>query len=270
MFGYGFLAVVLVLYLAAIGLSGGEVGLLLGLTLLGDAARLAVADHARGPDRTAPRADRRGDPDAPRGVRVRRHPGVRGAPRRGHHRRRQPRAATRWARSSRSSRRRWPSSCPHGTGPACSPGTSSRLVRDGRRHAGGRRGVAAGDQRRREPGGRLPGRASSATRSPAARWRCCSPACRRRWRSRPATSPTRPSGIAWACIARGVVVLRLSALFALDAFAGGFAIQGFIAFWFNSALRRGPGDARRDPLGGQRPRRVLGPCRRSAGRPASG
>lgn len=38
MFGYGFLAVVLVLYLSAIGLSGGEVGLLLGLTLLGDAA----------------------------------------------------------------------------------------------------------------------------------------------------------------------------------------------------------------------------------------
>ncbi len=29
------------------------------------------------------------------------------------------------------------------------------------------------------------------------------------------------------------VVLRLSALFALDAFAGGFAIQSFIAFWFN-------------------------------------
>jgi len=30
------------------------------------------------------------------------------------------------------------------------------------------------------------------------------------------------------------VVLRLSALFALDAFAGGFAIQGFIAFWFQN------------------------------------
>jgi len=37
MFGYGFLAVVLVLYLAAIGLSGAEIGLLLALTLLGDA-----------------------------------------------------------------------------------------------------------------------------------------------------------------------------------------------------------------------------------------
>ncbi len=47
MFGYGFLAVVLVLYLTAIGLSGGEVGLLLGLTLLGDAAlSLWLTTHA--------------------------------------------------------------------------------------------------------------------------------------------------------------------------------------------------------------------------------
>ena len=47
MFGYGFLAVVLVLYLAAIGLSGGEVGLLLGLTLLGDAGvSLWLTTHA--------------------------------------------------------------------------------------------------------------------------------------------------------------------------------------------------------------------------------
>jgi MFS family permease len=47
MFGYGFLAVVLVLYLTAIGLSGGEVGLLLALTLLGDAAvSLWLTTHA--------------------------------------------------------------------------------------------------------------------------------------------------------------------------------------------------------------------------------
>lgn len=38
MFGYGLLAVVLVLYLDEIGLSAGEIGLLLTLTLLGDAA----------------------------------------------------------------------------------------------------------------------------------------------------------------------------------------------------------------------------------------
>ncbi len=47
MFGYGFLAVVLVLYLSSIGLSGGEVGLLLALTLLGDAAvSLWLTTHA--------------------------------------------------------------------------------------------------------------------------------------------------------------------------------------------------------------------------------
>jgi MFS family permease len=47
MFGYGFLAVVLVLYLSAIGLSGGETGLLLGLALLGDAAvSLWLTTHA--------------------------------------------------------------------------------------------------------------------------------------------------------------------------------------------------------------------------------
>jgi MFS family permease len=47
MFGYGFLAVVLVLYLSAIGLSGGEVGLLLALTLLGDAGvSLWLTTHA--------------------------------------------------------------------------------------------------------------------------------------------------------------------------------------------------------------------------------
>ena len=38
MFGYGFLSVVLVLYLAQRSLSEGEIGLLLTLTLAGDAA----------------------------------------------------------------------------------------------------------------------------------------------------------------------------------------------------------------------------------------
>ena len=47
MFGYGFLAVVLVLYLAALGLSGPAIGVLLALTLLGDAAvSLWLTTHA--------------------------------------------------------------------------------------------------------------------------------------------------------------------------------------------------------------------------------
>jgi MFS family permease len=47
MFGYGLLAVVLVLYLDAIGLSAADIGLLLALTLLGDAAvSLWLTTHA--------------------------------------------------------------------------------------------------------------------------------------------------------------------------------------------------------------------------------
>ena len=47
MFGYGLLAVVVVLYLDAVGFSGAEIGLLLTLTLLGDAAiSLWLTTHA--------------------------------------------------------------------------------------------------------------------------------------------------------------------------------------------------------------------------------
>jgi predicted MFS family arabinose efflux permease len=47
MFGYGFLSTVLVLYLTSLGLSGGDIGLLLALTLLGDAAiSLWLTTHA--------------------------------------------------------------------------------------------------------------------------------------------------------------------------------------------------------------------------------
>jgi MFS family permease len=47
LFGYGLLAVVLVLYLDAIGLTAGEIGVLLALTLLGDAAiSLWLTTHA--------------------------------------------------------------------------------------------------------------------------------------------------------------------------------------------------------------------------------
>lgn len=47
MFGYGLLAIVLVLYLTSIGLSGAEIGVLLTLTLLGDAAiSLWLTTHA--------------------------------------------------------------------------------------------------------------------------------------------------------------------------------------------------------------------------------
>jgi MFS family permease len=47
LFGYGLLSLVLVLYLTSLGLSGGQIGLLLALTLLGDAAiSLWLTTHA--------------------------------------------------------------------------------------------------------------------------------------------------------------------------------------------------------------------------------
>ena len=49
-------------------------------------------------------------------------------------------------------------------------------------------------------------------------------------RDRP-PEPTRPTGIAGLCRSRAVV-RKLSALFALDAFGGGFVIQSFTAYWF--------------------------------------
>ena len=90
MFGYGLLAVVLVLYLDALGLSGGEIGLLLTLTLLGDAAiSLWLTTHADRLGRRRVLARRRGA-GARRRARLRGHARVRRAARRGDDRRHQP------------------------------------------------------------------------------------------------------------------------------------------------------------------------------------
>ena len=51
MFAYGFLSVVLVLYLAQLGLSQGLIGLLLSLTLFGDSVISPMDDNCRGPCR---------------------------------------------------------------------------------------------------------------------------------------------------------------------------------------------------------------------------
>jgi MFS family permease len=55
--------------------------------------------------------------------------------------------------------------------------------------------------------------------------------------ARPAAAPVRSTlGLHRS---RGVV-LRLSALFSLDAFAGGFVVQSFVAWWFHSRFGVGP------------------------------
>ena len=59
MFGYGFLAVVLVLYLAALGLDPLTIGLVLTLTLVGDTLISLWLTTQRRSDRASPGARRR-------------------------------------------------------------------------------------------------------------------------------------------------------------------------------------------------------------------
>ena len=56
------------------------------------------------------------------------------------------------------------------------------------------------------------------------------------------------------------VVRKLSALFALDSFGGGFVIQSFAAYWFYLRFGVDPGIARRDLLLCQHPRRDCRHC----------
>ena len=128
--------------------------------------------------------------------------------------------------------------------PRCSPGTSSPAPSRPRRarspaacsaEALQRAGVA--------PLAELPAplrrlRRRPASPSPCSRCRL-SPAVEARRAE--AAAPRARSGSTGS---RGVV-LRLSALFSLDAFAGGFVVQSFVAWWFHRALRRGAGAPRR-------------------------
>ena len=59
------------------------------------------------------------------------------------------------------------------------------------------------------------------------------------------------------------VVLRLSALFALDAFGGGFVVQSFAAYWFHLRFGVDPADAGRDLLLGRTCSPACRPCSRS-------
>ncbi len=232
LFGYGFLAVVLVLYLSAIGLSGVETGLLLGLTLLGDAAvSLWLTTHA----------DRIG----------RRRVLVAGA------------ALMLGAGIAFTATTLLPvllvaatlgviSPSGNEVGPflAVEQASLSQLVPDTRRTSlfawyqlAGSFATAAGTL----AGGAVAQAAISAGAQPAEAYRTVitgyalvgvllgalfllvSPRVEvDRARLRDGTVASR-LGLHRS---KGVV-LRLSALFALDAFAGGFAIQSFIAFWFH-------------------------------------
>ena len=87
--------------------------------------------------------------------------------------------------------------------------------------------------------------------------------CRADGSKRRSPAPARPPQVAR-------VVFRLSALFALDAFAGGFVIQSLIAYWFHLRWGVEPallgGDLLRRPTSSPRSRR----WRRPGWRPGSG
>ena len=72
-----------------------------------------------------------------------------------------------------------------------------------------------------------------------------------------------------ACTARAAWWLRLAGLFSLDAFAGGFVVQSLVAYWFHRRFGVEPGGARRHLLRRQPPGRDLGARRRAGGRAGS-
>ena len=270
MFGYGLLAVVLVLYLDAIGLSGGEIGLLLALTLLGDAAiSLWLTTHAD-------RIGRRRVLMVGAVLLLLLGPGVRGHARvhRARSSRRRSassaRAATRSARSWRSSRRRSPSSSSRPRGRACSRDTSSRARsrrRSGRsprvrsrscavdRTGGAERRLPRGDRRLRRHRHRAGGPVLAV--SPAVEV----PPRRRRGRDDP--HPPRPPPLA---------ARRVPPVDAVRArrVRGRLRHAELHRLLVQQKFGVDPGVARRAPVRGQRPRGRVRRSRPGHCRPASG
>ena len=245
MFAYGLLSVVLVLHLAAAGLSESQIGLLLTLTLLGDTAislfittradrigrrRMLMASalpHDRGRRAVcqsrallaaAPRRHRRRDqPERQRGRPV---PGGRAG-----------RAVPGDARRA-----------PHRRLRLVQPGrlVRHRVRQPGRRRRGrgaaGRRGVerrstatAWSPASTRAAGGRS-GRCSS---------RACPPPSRAARPGRP-SRVRRPPCSTWGSERSRGNVFRLAGLFSIDAFAGGFVVQAFVAYWFQQRFGVSP------------------------------
>ena len=247
MFGYGFLAVVLVLYLDASGLDP-----------LGDRRRadadarrrrrhLAVADDARRPVRPSPGARRQQPADA------RRRGGVRGdglasAAHRGRHRRRH--LADR-QRGRPVPRRR--AGGAHRGRPGPAPDRDLRLVQPRRLRRDGDRGACRGPRR---PGADLGGLASRSTPTGsivvgyAAIGLAMAVIASRLGPAIEVAEPATADGIARRLgLGRSrSVVFRLAALFSLDAFAGGFVPLSLMAFWFTLRFGVEPGDARGDLL----------------------
>ncbi len=277
LFAYGFLSVVLVLYLAEAGLSERQIGLLLTLTLVGDTLiSLWITT-------TADRIGRRRMLIARRG------------------------ADGRWpgcsSPSPATSGSCWLAATigvisPSGNevGPFLSIEQAAlsqlrpderrtqrlRLVQPGRlvRHRAGRAGRraalaqalpgAAGSAARQLPGGR-PGLRRARALALLLLFTRLSPGRRGR-RPQRAPRPPRLVRAPWLGLHRSRKrgLPKLSALFALDAFAGGFVVQSLVAYWFHVRFGVDAGHAGQHLLRRQHPGRHLGALWRRGWRAASG
>ena len=275
MFAYGSLAVVLVLYLAAVGLSDPQIGLVLSLTLAGDTViSLWLTTNA---DRLGRRRVLTAGAILMIGAgivfAITREPilllvaatiGVISRP------------ATRWARSSRSSRPPSASRSRRRAGPTSSPGTTSSdrwPRRSGRSLLVSWRRVS-----RRPVSGRstVTGRSSSAMRRSVFCSSLASDASVPRSRSRGPTRP-RPKWAVWpacprsgrvsACADRAASFSGCRHCSVLDAFGGGLVTQSLMAYWFHLRWGRRAGAPRIDLLRGEHPGRDLGPVGVPAGGP---
>ena len=231
MFAYGFLSVVLVLYLKAQGLEEQQIGVLLTMTLLGDMVislwittaadrigrkrMLILGAGAHGPGRM--RVCRYRQLSSCCSLSPRSACSARATRKSGHFSRSSRLPLPRQFRRARSNRR------------LC-------LVQPGRFVDGRVRRTRRRFRRSRVSQARHDGRSNLSTAHRGVRprsgsyWHSCSLALSHAAETPNRNSPRQQSSWLGLHRSRGVV-LRLSALFALDAFGGGFILQSIVAYW---------------------------------------
>ena len=131
-------------------------------------------------------------------------------------------------------------------GRRCLPGTRCGLAGDGARRARrAERITRLLQDAAMTPCQQLPRGGDLLCRARRRAGRACSRGCRRR-RRRPgstasASGTSTVASAVGAAPSRATVVLKLSALFALDSFGGGFVVQSFAAYWFYLRFGVDPG-----------------------------